>query len=186
MVSLTAVNFANQPPWRGTDLVAVYNDLLVDVRQSGSVNGTLSAMAPGAGKLTAVGHRRVIGAGVSPRRLGYRRPVLLADRNGTVSMWETFGIRLSDPLPRDPAHREVTGTAVLPGAGDGITVVTASRADSNLRIWEPQRGNVALLRLSIPPRCLLTADDVLVIRHDDGLLALSLTTGIAESRRHHM
>ena len=44
-------------------------------------------------------------------------------------MWETFGIRLSDPLPRDPAHREVTGTVVLPGAGDGITVVTASRAD---------------------------------------------------------
>ena len=53
-------------------------------------------------------------------------------------MWETFGIRLSDPLPRDPAHREVTGTAVLPGAGDGITVVTASRADSNLRIWDPR------------------------------------------------
>jgi len=161
VVAMTAVNLANHPPWRGTDLVAVYNDLLVDVWHSGSVNGTLSAMAPGAGKLAAVGHQRIIGAGVSPRRLGYRQPVLLADRNGTVSMWETFGTRLSDPLPPDPAHREITGTAILPGAGDGITVVTASRADRNLRIWEPQRGSAALLPLSIRPRCLLTAGDAL-------------------------
>ncbi len=186
VVAMTAVNLANHPPWRGTDLVAVYNDLLVDVWHSGSVNGTLSAMAPGAGKLAAVGHQCIIGAGVSPRRLGYRQPVLLADRNGTVSMWETFGTRLSDPLPPDPAHREITGTAVLPAADDGITVVTASRADRNLRIWEPQRGSAALLPLSIRPRCLLTAGDALVIGHDDGLLALSLTTGTAERHRHHL
>lgn len=74
---------------------------------------------------------------------------------------------------------------MLPGAGDGITVVTASRADRNLRIWEPQRGSAALLPLSIRPRCLLTAGDALVIGHD-GLLALSLTTGVVESQRHHM
>jgi WD domain, G-beta repeat len=176
-VSLTAVNFVNQPPWNGTDLVTVYDDLLVDVWQSGSVHGSLSAMPPGVDKLAAVGHRRITGVGVSPRRLGYRRPVLLADRNGTVSMWETFGIRLSDPLPPDPAHREVTGIAVLPGTGNGITVVTASRADCNLRIWEPLRGRAALLPLTIRPRCVLTAGDALLIGHDDGLLALSLTVG---------
>jgi hypothetical protein len=26
--------------------------------------------------------------------LSYRKPILLADRNGTISMWETFGVRL--------------------------------------------------------------------------------------------
>ena len=91
-----AVNFVNQPPWRGTDLVAVYNDLLVDVWQSGSVNGTLSAHGARRGQADRnrplAHHRR--------RRItqttGYRRPVLLADRNGTVSMWETFSTRLSD------------------------------------------------------------------------------------------
>ena len=175
VVSLTAVNFVNHPPWQGTDLVAVYNNLRVDVWESGSVHGRLSTMAPGVGKLAAAGHRHITGASASPRRLGHRQPVLLADRNGTVSMWETFGIRLSDPLPPDPAHREVTGIAVLPGAGNGITVVTASRADCNLRIWEPQRGSVALLPLSVRPRFLLNASDALLIGHDDGLTAISLT-----------
>jgi hypothetical protein len=46
-----------------------------------------------------------------PRQLGYRQPVLLADRNGTVSMWETFGVRLSDPLPPDPAHLSASSRA---------------------------------------------------------------------------
>jgi hypothetical protein len=102
-------------------------------------------------------------------------------------MWETFGIRLSDPLPPDPAHREVTGIAVLPGTGDGITVVTASRADCNLRIWEPQHGSAALLPLSVRPRCLLNAGDALVIGHDNGLLTLSLTIGTVEGMQaHHM
>jgi len=175
VVSLMAVNFVNHPPWQGTDLVAVYNNLRVDVWESGSVHGRLSTMAPGVAKLAAAGHRHITGASASPRRLGHRQPVLLADRNGTVSMWETFGIRLSDPLPPDPAHREVTGIAVLPGAGNGITVVTASRADCNLRIWEPQRGSVALLPLSVRPRFLLNANDALLIGHDDGLTAISLT-----------
>jgi hypothetical protein len=74
-------------------------------------------------KLAAVGHSHIIGAAASPRQLGYRQPVLLADRNGTVSMWETFGVRLSDPLPPDSVHREVIGIAVLPRTGDGIAVV---------------------------------------------------------------
>ena len=182
VVSMTAVTFVDHPPWRGTDLVAMYDDLLVDVWPTGSVRGSLSAMAPGVGKLAAAGHRHITGAGVSPRRLGHRQPVLLADRNGMVSMWETFGIRLSDPLPPDPAHREVTGIAVLPGTGDGIAVVTASHADGNLRIWDPRRGSTALLPLSIRPRCLLTAGDALIIGHEDGLLALSLTTSTPEGK----
>lgn len=42
-------------------------------------------------------------------------------------MRETFGLRLSDRLPPDPAqHHEVVGIAVLPAAGGGIAVVTAS------------------------------------------------------------
>jgi WD40 repeat protein len=177
VVSLTAVNFANQPPWDGTYLFAVYGDLLVDIWQSASVRGRLSTMAPDHGKLAAAGHQHIIAAAVSPRRLGYRRPVLLADRNGTVSMWETFGVRLGDPLPPDPAHREVTAIAVLRGPGDGITVLTASRADSNLRAWQPLNGSATLMPLNVRPRCLLTADDTLIIGHDDGLLALFLTDG---------
>jgi hypothetical protein len=55
--------------------------------------------------------------------------------------------------------------------------VTASRADCNLRVWEPLHGSVALLPLSVRPRCLLNVGDALVIGHDDGLLALSLTVG---------
>jgi hypothetical protein len=174
VVSMTAVNVADQPPWRGTDLVAVYNELLVDVWESGSVHGNVSTMAPRGGKLAAAGHRHIIGAAVSPRRMGYRQPVLLADRNGTVSIWETFGVRLGDSLPPDPEHCEVTGIAVLPRTGDGIAVVTASRANRNLRIWEPRRGAATLVPLSVRPRCLLNAGDALLIGHDDGLLALSL------------
>jgi hypothetical protein len=74
---------------------------------------------------------------------------------------------------------------VLPGTANGIAVVTASRADRNLRIWEPQRGSATLLPLSIRPRCLLNAGDALVIGHDDGLLALSLTTGTAAGMQVH-
>jgi hypothetical protein len=139
-------------------------------------------MAPAARKLVAIGHQCLVGVAVSPERLGYRKPVLLADRNGAVSIWETFGVRLGDPLPPDPAHRDVVGIVALPAAGDGIAVVTASRADCNLRVWEPLRGSVALVPLDIRPRCLLGAGNVLMIGHDDGLLALSLASDHNERR----
>lgn len=125
-------------------------------------------------KFLAVGHRHIIDVGVSPERLGHRRPVLLADRDGTVSMWETYGTRLGDPLPPDPAHDDVVGIAALPEAGGGIVVATVSRASRSLRVWQPLRGAAALVPLDVRPRCLLGAGDVLVIGHDDGLLAMSL------------
>jgi WD40 repeat protein len=176
VVSMTAVDFVSQPPWDGTDLVVLYDQCIVDVWSSIAVHGNRSTMAPDTRKLAAVGHRRLIGAAVSPQHLGYRKPILLGDRNGTVSMWETFGVRLNDPLPPDPAHRDVVGIVALPAAGDGIAVVTASREDRNLRVWEPLRGSVALVPLDIRPRCLLNADDVVLIGHDDGLLAISLAS----------
>jgi hypothetical protein len=174
VVSLTPVDLVNQPPWDGTDLIALYDDLLVEVWGSASIHGKPSRMAPGTGKLAAAGHQRITAAAVSPLRMGYRRPVLLADRNGTVSMWETWGERLSDPLPPDPAHRDVTAIAALPGPGDGITVVTASHADSSLRAWQPASGSATLIPLDVRPACLLAVGDVLIIGHADGLLALSL------------
>jgi len=177
VVSLTPVDFVDQPPWEGTDLVAVYDDLLVDVWSSAAVHGRPSTGAPGIGQLAAVGHRRITTAAVSPRRMGYRRPLLLADRNGTVSMWETFGVRLGDPLPPDPAHRDITAIAALPGPGDGITVVTASHADSSLRAWLPASGSATLMSLDVRPRCLIAVDDILIVGHDDGLLALSIDKG---------
>jgi hypothetical protein len=106
----------------------------------------------------------------------------VADRNGTVSMWETYGTRLGDPLPPDPAHDDVVGIVVLPGADGGIVVATGSRASHSLRVWQPLNGAVALVPLDIRPRCLLGVGDVLVIGHDDGLLALSLDSGRGEDR----
>jgi hypothetical protein len=178
VVSMTAVDLVDQPPRTGTDLVAVYGDRTVDVWSSGAVHGNPSTMAPDPRKLAAIGHQRLIGVAVSPEQLGYRNPVLLADRSGTVSMWETFGVRLGDPLPPDPAHREIVGIVALTTAGDGIAVVTASRADRSLRVWEPMRGSVALVPLDARPRCLLDAGDAVLIGHDDGILALSLGTGL--------
>ena len=137
VVSMTAVNLVNHPPWRGTNLVAVYDDLLVDVWESGSVHSNLSTMAPGTDRLAAAGHWHITGAAVSPSRLGYRQPVMLADRNGTVSMWETFGTRLSDSLPPDPAHREVTGiTVLLYASGDDRRGVCSS---TDQRLWRSAR-----------------------------------------------
>ena len=65
-------------------------------------------------------------------------------------------------------------------AGGGIAVVTASRADCSLRVWELLRGSATLVPLSIRPRCLLKVSDALVIGHDEGVLALSLVTGLSE------
>jgi hypothetical protein len=172
VVSMTAVDFVDQSPWHGTDLVTVYDDQTVDVWTSTAVHGKRSTMTPDGHKLVAVGHRRLVGVAVSPTNLGYRKPVLLADRNGTVSMWETFGVRLRDPLPPDPAHHEVVGIVALPD--DGLTVVTAARTEPSLRVWKPLQGSVALLPLDVRPRCLVNAGDTVLIGHDDGLLALSL------------
>jgi hypothetical protein len=96
VVSLTPVDFANQPPWDGADLITLYDELFVEVWESASIHGKPSTTAPGTSKLAAAGHQRITAAAVSPLRMGYRRPVLLADRNGTVPMWETWGERLSD------------------------------------------------------------------------------------------
>jgi hypothetical protein len=177
VTSMTAVDPAGDPPRNGTTLVAVHDGLIVDVWSSAAVHGNRSEMAPQR-KLAAAGHRRIAAAAASPAGLGRRKPVLLADRNGTVSTWETFGVRLSDPLLPDPAHREVIGIAVLPAVGGGIAVATASQADRNLRIWEPLRGATTLVPLDVQPHCLLTVGDALLIGHDEGTLALSLTSSL--------
>src|SRR5262249_8994563 len=75
--SMTAVAMGDIRPWEGTDLVTVYHDRTVDVWGSGAVHGNRSDMAPDSRKLVAVGHQCLVGAAVSPARLGYRRPVLL-------------------------------------------------------------------------------------------------------------
>lgn len=81
---------------------------------------------------------------------------------------------MRDPLLPGPVHRDVARIAALSGAGDSITVATASRADRNLRVWRPLRDNVALLPLDVRPRCLQDVSGTLLIGHDNGLLALSL------------
>jgi len=85
-------------------------------------------------------------------------------------MWETFGVRLGDPLPPDDKHREVIAIESIPWGDEGFLVATASRVDSNLRLWDPVDGTVTLIALDVRPRCLLAAGDVLVIGHDEGVL----------------
>ena len=130
----------------GEDLVVVYGDLNVDVWSPRAVSGTRSSMAPKPESLGAIGHSEIVAA-CPGTDLGYRKPMVLADRNGTVSLWETFGVRLNDPLPPDPGHRDVFAVT----ASDGL-VVTAGRADANLRIWDPFNGMVFLVPLESAPQ----------------------------------
>jgi hypothetical protein len=87
----------------------------------------------------------------------------MADRDGTISMWETFGVRLGDPLSPDPQHREVFAIAASAGF-----VVTASLADANLRIWQPLSSIVSLVPLASAPQWL---------RFTGYTLTVDLTTG---------
>lgn len=159
----------------GCDVVAVHDGRTVAVWPTASVHGAESTMAPESRKLAAIGHRQIVAAAASPRRLGYRAPVLFADRSGLVSMWEPFGVRLGDPLPPDDAHREVVGMAVVPDAGEDITVVTASRTDRNLRLWRPGQAGFTLVDVDVEPTCLLAVDDTLIVGHEFGVVALTVT-----------
>jgi hypothetical protein len=47
------------------DLVAIFDDLTVDVWSSHSVHGQRSTMAPSRAKLAAAGHRHIVGAAPS-------------------------------------------------------------------------------------------------------------------------
>ncbi|WP_203988696.1 WD40 repeat domain-containing protein [Virgisporangium aurantiacum] len=157
------------------DLVAIFDDLTVDVWSSHSVHGQRSTMAPSRAKLAAAGHRHIVGAAPSVTP-GRNRPMLLADRNGTTSMWETFGIRLTDPLPADPDHAPVTDVTTLHDSRGDLAVVTAGR--NGLRVWYPHLGTVATIALDTRPRCLTTTGDrhnpTVIVGHDTGLLALAL------------
>src|SRR5262249_37338069 len=101
--------------------------------------------------------------------LGFRNPILLADRDGTVSMWEPVGVRLSDPLPPDPAHYEVVAVAASTGL-----VVTAGRASRNLRIWQPLSGKVSLVPLAFAPEWLTFTGTALTAGHADGAVSFSV------------
>jgi len=171
---MTTVESSNVSRPDDLDLVAVCDGRIVEVWPTTAVHGQPSTMAPDLRKIAAIGHQRILGAAASPRRLGGRKPLLLADRNGTVSMWETFGIRLGDPLPPDPAHREVAGMVAWPDQDGDITVATASRTDRNLRLWHPLRAEVAFVALDDEPLCLLHSDGALVVGHDRGLTVVSV------------
>ncbi|RZT77231.1 hypothetical protein EV382_0377 [Micromonospora violae] len=173
VVDLTALDFVDQWPWTGSDLIVLYGDTVVDVWVSAAVQGDRSTMVPDSASLAAIGHEHIVGAVVAPRRLGHRAPVLLADRNGTVSMWETFGVRLNEPLPPDPHHRDVVGIAALP-FDRSIAVVTVSSTDRTLRIWEVARGSASLVPLDVHPRCVTVVGQTIVIGHDAGLLAIDI------------
>jgi hypothetical protein len=150
------------------DLVVVYGSLDVDVWSPRAVSGERSSMAPKPEYLHAHGHRHIV-AVCSATGLSYRKPMLLADRNGTVSMWETFGVRLGDPLSPDPRHREVFAIAASAGF-----VVTASLADANLRIWQPLSSIVSLLPLESVPQWLTFTGDILTVGLTTGPVSFSV------------
>jgi hypothetical protein len=155
-------------PADSRDLVIVYGDLTVDVWSPDAVHGERSGMAPAPDRLHANGHSRIVA--VCPGTdLGFHRPILLADRDGTVSMWETFGVRLSDPLPPDPAHYDVVAVAA-----SARLVVTAGRASRNLRIWQPSSGKVSLVPLAFAPEWLTFTGTTLAAGHADGAVSFSV------------
>jgi hypothetical protein len=152
----------------GEDLIVVYGSLDVDVWSPIAVSGERSSMAPKPEYLHANGHRHIVA--VCPATdLGYRKPILLADRNGTVSMWETFGVRLGDPLPPDPRHREVFAIAASAGF-----VVTASLADTNLRIWQPLSNFFSLVSLESAPQWLTFTGYILTVGLTTGPVSFSV------------
>jgi hypothetical protein len=152
----------------GEDLVVVYGSLDVDVWSPIAVSGERSSMAPKPEYLHANGHRHIVA--VCPATgLSYRMPILLADRNGTVSMWETFGVRLGDPLPPDPRHREVFAIAASAGF-----VVTASLADANLRIWQPLSNIFSLVPLESAPQWLTFTGYTLTVGLTTGPVSFSV------------
>ena len=147
------------------DLVVVYGDLTVDVWSPDAVHGERSDMAPAPDRLHASGHSRIVAVGTD---LGFRT-ILLADHDGTVSMWEPFGVRLSDPLPPDPAHYDVVAVATSAGL-----VVTAGRASRNLRIWQPLSGKVSLVPLVFAPEWLTFTGTTITAGHADGAVSFSV------------
>ena len=150
------------------DLVVVYGDLTVDVWSPDAADGERSTMAPAPDRLRANGHNRIVA--VCPSNgLGFRTAVLLADRDGTVSMWALFGVRLSDPLPPDPAHYDVVAVAASAGL-----VVTAGRASRNLRIWQPSSGKASLVPLAFAPEWLTFTGTTLTVGNADGAVSLSV------------
>jgi WD40 repeat protein len=150
-------------PGDSRDLVIVYGNLTVDVWSPNAVHGERSDMAPAPDRLHANGHSRIVA--VCPGTDG-PRTILLADRDGTVSMWVPFGVRLSDPLPPDPTHYDVVAVAASAGL-----VVTAGRASRNLRIWQPSSGKISLVPLGFAPEWLTFKGTTLTAGHGNGAVS---------------
>jgi hypothetical protein len=170
--AMTTVERAGDPRSHGIDLVTVHDGQIIEVWSTATVHGQPSTMAPDPRKLAAIGHRSIVAAAASPGLVGGHRPLLLADRNGLVSMWHTFGVRLIDPLPADPNHTDVIGMVTLTADDDDLTVVTASHTNRNLRLWRPSRGAATFIWPDIAPSCILHANAVIVVGHEHGLTAL--------------
>jgi hypothetical protein len=132
------------------DLITVYEDHKVDVWSPGSVHGERSTMAPAEAKLLAVAHQRLVGVATSALLIGGSRPMLLVDRNGTVTMWHTYGTRVWDVWSPDPAHRDVVAVTALPWLDGGTAVVpcrpqpTGVATRKRSRIARPTRRWTAL------------------------------------------
>jgi hypothetical protein len=167
VISMAGFDLSEQPPWAGGEIVTIYGDMTVDTWSTQAVHGQRSTMGPTPEGLAALGHDRLIGVAVVP---GSIMTVALADRDGTLSVWETNGVRRGDPLPPDPGHGAVVAVALLsPPAGP--VVATASAAGRSVRLWEPAEDATRLVPLAHEPACLLALDDMLFVGHDQGVSA---------------
>jgi hypothetical protein len=168
---VTALGVVADEP-SGEYVVTLSGEVTVDVWSSGAVTGERSSMTPPESKLSAIGHRALVAVGGLP---GRRRPTLLVDEDGRVSLWETFGVRLGDPLPPDPAHTGIVALAALTALDGSLVVATASAPDANLRLWVPGTGAVTLIPLDATPRALHGVGTTLIVGVDTGVIALELT-----------
>jgi hypothetical protein len=176
VVAMTALDHRDASTWSGGGLVTVYGDRTVDVWNSPHVHGKRATERPTEKALAKVGYEHLVAAAPAAPPAGRPMPVLLADRDGTVSVWGTVGVRFGDPLPADPEHRPVLAVASLELPGGRTVVATlAGGATPGLRLWEPVTGGARSVALDVNPRALAVVGDRLAVGHDAGLLALAVT-----------
>jgi WD40 repeat protein len=176
VTGMTVVSASDEAPASGPSLVTAYGDRTVDVWSSAAVTGERSTMAPAEEKLAAAGHEQVAMVAAAPGSMGSRSPILLGDRNGAVSLWETFGVRLTDPLRPEGDHENVAMAALaLPdGRLVAATASAATAGGASLRLWDLTTGGVQVTPLDVVPRCLTAIGSQLAVGHDTGVLMVSI------------
>ncbi|WP_162468046.1 hypothetical protein [Streptomyces adustus] len=98
-----------------------------------------------------------------------------ADGLGAVMLWDpATGAPVGDGLPSSTGTVGPPLLAAATAHGGRTVLVTGTRHDHRLRVWEPQAGDVRHIILDVSLTCLATAGTELIVGHDRGVLRLPL------------